>query len=50
MSAKKPASPRSLKSDLAKVDAHVVAQDEYDELPEADEAMPCRAMQLTRES
>lgn len=43
MSAKEPASPRSLKSDLAKVDAHVVTQDEYDELPEADEAMLARA-------
>lgn len=43
MSAKEPGSPRSLKSDLAKVDAHVVTQDEYDELPEADEAMLARA-------
>ncbi len=43
MSANKPALPSSLKSDLARVDAHVVAKDEYDELPEADDAMLARA-------
>lgn len=31
---KRAASPRSLGSDLARVDAHVVQPDEYDELPE----------------
>lgn len=31
--AKKPASPRSLKSDLTKVDAHKVKPSEYKELP-----------------
>ena len=34
MNANKPASPPSLKSDLARVDAHVVKAEEYDELPE----------------
>ena len=43
MNANKPASHRSLTSDLARVDAHVVAKDEYDELPEVDEAMLARA-------
>lgn len=43
MSAKKPASPRSLKSDLARVDAHAIQDAEYDELPELDEAMLARA-------
>lgn len=39
MSAKKPASPRSLKSDLARVDAHVIHPSEYDELPELTDEM-----------
>jgi uncharacterized protein (DUF4415 family) len=34
MNAKKPALPRSLRSDLARVDAHVVQKGEYDDLPE----------------
>ena len=34
MTAKKRASRRSLKSDLVRVDAHVVAANEYEELPE----------------
>ena len=34
MTASKRASPRSLGSDLAKVAAHVIQPDEYDELPE----------------
>ena len=34
MNAKKPASRRSLKSDLARVDAHKVKAKEYQELPE----------------
>ncbi len=44
MNAKMPASRRSLVSDLALVDAHVVTQDEYEELPEADEEMLARAV------
>lgn len=43
MNAKKPASRRSLKSDLARVDAHVVKKSEYEELPELDEDMLARA-------
>jgi uncharacterized protein (DUF4415 family) len=35
----KRASRRSLKSDLGRVDAHVVEADEYDELPELTEEM-----------
>ncbi len=42
MNAKKSALPRSLKSDLARVDAHVVKEDEYDDLPELDDAMLAR--------
>ena len=34
MTGKKRASRRSLKSDLGRVDAHVVAEKEYDDLPE----------------
>ena len=43
MNAKKPASRRSLKSDLARVDAHVVKKGEYEELPELNEEMLARA-------
>ncbi len=43
MNAKKPASRRSLKSDLARVDGHVLKKGEYDELPELNEAMLARA-------
>ena len=43
MNANKPASRRSLKSDLARVDAHVVKKREYDELPELNEEMLARA-------
>ena len=39
MNAKKPALPRSLKSDLERVNAHIVNDVEYDDLPELDEAM-----------
>ena len=42
MNAKKPALPRSLTSDLARADAHVVKEGEYDDLPELDEAMLAR--------
>ncbi len=43
MTAKSPASRRSLKSDLARVDAHVVKKGEYEELPEFTEEMFARA-------
>ena len=43
MNANKPALRRSLTSNLAQIDAHVVTKDEYDELPEVDEAMLARA-------
>jgi uncharacterized protein (DUF4415 family) len=39
MNASKGASRRSLKSDLARVDAHAVKPREYDELPELTEEM-----------
>jgi hypothetical protein len=43
MTANKPGSRRSLKSDLARVDAHVIKKDEYEELPELTEDMLGRA-------
>lgn len=43
MNANKPASRRSLKSDLARVDAHTVKSGEYEELPELTEEMLSRA-------
>jgi uncharacterized protein (DUF4415 family) len=43
MNARKPASRRSLKSDLARVDAHKVRPSEYAELPELTEEMLARA-------
>ena len=43
MTAKKPASRRSLKSDLVRVDAHKVRPAEYEELPELTEEMLARA-------
>ena len=43
MNANKPASRRSLKSDLARVDAHKVKPREYEELPELTEGMLSRA-------
>ena len=43
MTAKKPASRGSLKSDLARVDAHKVRPEEYEELPELSEEMLARA-------
>ena len=42
MTASKRASPRSLGSDLAKVAAHVIQPEEYDELPELTEDMLAR--------
>ena len=41
--ANKPASRRSLKSDLPRVDAHVVKISEYEDLPELTEEMLARA-------
>jgi uncharacterized protein (DUF4415 family) len=43
MNANKRASRRSLKSDLARVDAHVVKKCEYEDLPELTEEMLARA-------
>lgn len=43
MNAKNHVLPRSLASDLARIDAHVVNENEYDDLPELDEAMLVRA-------
>ena len=43
MNAKKPVSRRSLKSDLARVDAHRVRPQDYDELPELTDDMLARA-------
>ena len=43
MTANKSASHRSLKSDLARVDAHAVQPQEYEELPELTEEMLTRA-------
>ena len=43
MNANKLASRRSLKSDLARVDAHVVKAAEYEELPELTDDMLARA-------
>jgi uncharacterized protein (DUF4415 family) len=43
MTANKPGSRRTLKSDLARVDAHAVRPSEYKELPELDDEMLARA-------
>jgi uncharacterized protein (DUF4415 family) len=43
LNASKPASRRSLKSDLARLDAHAVTPQEYQELPELTEEMLARA-------
>lgn len=43
MNARKPASHRSLRSDLARVDAHKVKPEEYVELPELTDDMLARA-------
>ena len=42
MTASKRASPRSLGSDLAKVAAHIIQPEEYDELPELTDDMLAR--------
>lgn len=44
MNVSKPASPRTLKSSLAKIDAHAVQAAEYDELPELTDEMLVRAV------
>lgn len=44
MTVSKPASRRTLKSDLARVDAHVVKPAEYKELPELSDEMLGRAV------
>ena len=43
MTARKPASRRSLKSDMARVDAHSIKAGEYKELPELTDDMLARA-------
>ncbi len=43
MNGRKHASRRSLKSDLARVDAHLVTPEEYKELPELTDEMLARA-------
>jgi uncharacterized protein (DUF4415 family) len=43
MNANKLASRRSLKSDLARIDAHMIQPEEYAELPELTEEMLTRA-------
>ena len=43
MNENKPASRRSLKSDLTRVDAHKVRHEEYEELPDLTEDMLSRA-------
>jgi uncharacterized protein (DUF4415 family) len=43
MNANRPASRRSLNSDLARVDAHAVQPEEYEDLPELTEEMLSRA-------
>ena len=43
MTAKKRASPRSLKSDLARVDSHTIKAKEYEELPQLTDEMLARA-------
>ena len=42
MNAKKPASRRSSKSDLARIDAHTIKAGEYEELPELTNDMIAR--------
>lgn len=43
MNARKPASRRSLKSDLQRVDAHRIKRKEYQDLPELTDEMLARA-------
>ena len=44
MPARKPASRRQVKSDMRRVDAHVIQPHEYDEIPELDDEMLSRAV------
>lgn len=44
MNANKTASVRTLKSDLMRIDAHRVAPDEYEDLPELTDAMLARGV------
>ena len=44
MNANEPASPRSLRSDLGRIDAHVMKAQEYEELPELTDEMFARAI------
>ena len=44
MNANEPASPRSLRSDLGRIDAHVMKAQEYEELPELTDEMFARAV------
>ena len=44
MNANKTASVRTLKSDLKRIDAHRVAPDEYEDLPELTDAMLARGV------
>lgn len=44
MNASKTKSPHSLGSDLARVDAHVISPEEYDEIPELTDDMLKRAV------
>lgn len=43
MNVNKPESHRSLRSDMTRVRAHVIAKEEYDELPEVTDEMLARA-------
>jgi len=43
MTAKKAASPRTSRSDLARVDAHTIQSGEYEELPELTDEMLAQA-------
>ncbi len=49
MNANKLASPRSMKSDLSRVDAHAVKPEEYDELPELTEDMLIEGLKAVHE-
>ena len=44
MTVSKPALPRTLGSDLKRVDAHVIKPEEYEELPELTDEMLARAV------
>ena len=44
MKEKKRASPRAVKSDLARVDAHVITREEYEEIPELTDEMLARGV------